>query len=132
MIKQIKPSQIDLHLKYKCPNHKCNNYHWLSLKEVQTNNFKVVCEDCDTVFKPKTVSKFKILYKKSNKKSSKTINNIETNLPEALLNKCVTILNTYGFTNEESTALVMDAFKETGSNDVGVLIKQALLFLRNN
>lgn len=59
--KNQKPIDIDVSLKYTCPNSDCKFDHWLFLREAQTKNFKVVCE-CGTIFKPKRIQNIEIVY----------------------------------------------------------------------
>ena len=63
-VQSQKPIEHDIHLKYKCPT--CDQHHWLAFREAKTKNFKVVC-DCNTVFKVKRISAFKIKYQLENK-----------------------------------------------------------------
>ena len=51
----IKPIDADIRLKYICPSTECNAEHWLSIKEAKVQDFKVLCDVCDTVFTPKRV-----------------------------------------------------------------------------
>lgn len=119
--KNQKPIELDLHLKYRCPNDDCGYYHWLSLKETQTKNFKVVC-DCGTIFKPKQISKIKIVYE------THKIKNImqQKTLPEETKTKCIDILCGYGFDREESESLIVKAFENCESVDTSTLIKHAI------
>jgi hypothetical protein len=50
----MKPSGIDLNLKYQCPN--CEADHWATFKEAQTPGFKIVCH-CDFVLCLTQISK---------------------------------------------------------------------------
>jgi hypothetical protein len=65
----LKPTDIDYYLQYVCPNSLCKNHHWLTKKEAQVNNFKIVC-DCGEIFYSLPINKIKVLYKKK-----KTIEN---------------------------------------------------------
>lgn len=128
--KYQKPIDYDAHLKYKCPDHNCGFDHWLSLKESQTKNFKVVC-DCGLVFRVKRIKRIKILYSEPNKNLSK--NNpikqpktIKQDLPSDLLQKGCEALINYGFTKNESKDLLTKAFQEKQIFDIVELIKLAL------
>jgi hypothetical protein len=74
-VQSQKPIEHDIHLKYKCPT--CDQHHWLAFREAKTKNFKVVC-DCNTVFKVKRISAFKIKYQLENKsfETEKTKNEV--------------------------------------------------------
>lgn len=139
-IKNQKAIEIDAHLRYVCKNPDCGYTHWLSLKEAQTKNFKVVC-DCGVVFKPKQVLKVKIVYAKPKKKKeaepqtqapmqqcfvnlSAIAKEIELDIDT--LNKCVKILVGYGFTKTESEQLLKNSFRNNPTDDCATLIKQTL------
>lgn len=129
--KNQKPTKVEANFRYLCPNPDCGLIHWISLKEAKTKNFKIVC-DCDTIFQPKQISKIKIIYKKYDDK--KTIDNTTQPLPIIektkisidLLNKCVTILIGYGFTETESIRVINKAFDENQITDHKLLIKYIL------
>jgi hypothetical protein len=129
-LKNQKPIDTDIHLKYLCPNTSCGYTHWLSLKETQTKNFKVVC-DCGTVFQPKTVKKLKLIYlarKKSCSNQTKTsVATIDNEVPQDLLNKAKKILIGYGFDALEAENLIKDSFKQKPEKDCVKLVKNTLV-----
>jgi len=114
-IPKTKPIDQDIHFKYICPNNDCTDIHWLSLKETQTKNFKVVC-DCGQIFKPKTIEKIKILYKKKNNPSPKRTSEIDS---------AIKTLIGFGFDMEEIIA-VLNNCKETNP---ALIVKEALQIL---
>lgn len=142
-----KAIEIDAHLRYICKNPDCGCTHWLSLKEAQTKNFKVVC-DCGTVFKPKQVLKLKILYKKEQETKKPEAAQTKTNahscfvnlsaIPQQselnidILNKCVKILVGYGFTKTESEQLLRNSYRNDPTDDWTVLIKNTLASFGEN
>jgi hypothetical protein len=106
--KNQKPIDIDAHFKYKCPIISCGYDYWISLKQAQTKNFKIVC-DCGEVFSPKPIESLKIVYKKSNKKKY-------LKAPVDTEQQCVKILTGYGFSIDESLEITKKGFtkyKET-------------------
>lgn len=110
--KNQKPISIDAHLVYRCPKTNCGFDHYLSLKETQTKNFKIVC-DCGFVFKPKRIKKLKIVYFEpininEPKQNDKTVNNTE--IPIELKNESAKLLISYGFTKNESLELIYKAW----------------------
>ncbi len=124
--KHQKPIETDAHFRYRCSNKNCESDHWLSLKQVQTKNFKVVCH-CGLVFKPKQISRIKIVYantkpKTETKENKQTVNTI----PVDLQNKCVTLLCNYGFTSDEAINMSQKAFAKNPTQDAGLLIKYIL------
>jgi hypothetical protein len=123
--KNLKPIDIDAHFKYRCPKRDCGYDCWLSIKQIKTKNFKVVC-DCGTVFKPKQISKIKILYqadssKKIIKENLPNINSII--VPLDLQKQCSKILVGYGFTENECATLVQKAYQKNQTDSVGSLVK---------
>jgi len=132
ILKNQKPIDFDAHFKYRCPEKNCGYDHWISLNESKTKNFKVVC-DCGTVFMPKTISKVKLVYKTKNKIQPKSTNppedshtNFETKVPVDIMDSCVTLLVGYGFTKEESSNLITNAYKNCESKEPASLIKFVL------
>jgi Holliday junction resolvasome RuvABC DNA-binding subunit len=127
--KNVKPIDYDAHFKYRCPEVNCNFDHWLSLKEAQTKNFKVVC-DCGYVFSPKRIKKIKVSYTKeivvTSNKPLESSKNIPINIPIDLLDKSSEALVKYGFTKTEAKDLIKKAFIENPTADTVQLIKIAL------
>lgn len=123
--KQInqKPIDADVHLKYRCPQPSCGSDHWISLRESQTKNFKIVCY-CGQVFKPKQVDKIKIKYVDDVEvvKSSE-LENKKQEIPLDLQNDCVKLLVDYGFNKKESLDLVNRAWEKDDFSNVSSLIK---------
>lgn len=130
-LKSQKPIETDVHLKYRCPKSNCGFDHWLSLKECKTKGFKVVC-DCGCVFKPKRISKIKIVYVDiqsvpKTKKPPEPEKVIEKpKIPVDFKNNCVNLLISYGFTKDESTSLCEKAFEKNPVTSSGLLIKYIL------
>ena len=148
--KNVKPIEIDAHFKYRCP--KCGWDHWVSLKESQTKNFKIVC-DCDTIFKPKRIKNISIEYfvSKPKRKNAEvpvqTIQNPDIQpeiktvviqeqvikpvdpLDKDILEKGSKLLISYGFTVNESKALLNEAYERIKNNNVGLLVKNVLEFI---
>lgn len=129
--KNQKPIEIDAHFKYRCPQSSCGFDHWLSLKQCQTKGFKVVC-DCGYVFKPKRISKIKIVYADiqlipKTEKPPETEKTIEKpKIPVDFKNSCVKLLVSYGFTKDESVSLCEKAFEKNPVTSSGLLIKYIL------
>lgn len=131
-IKNQKPISLDVHLKYRCPNNDCGYEHWLSLLETQTKNFKVVC-DCGMVFKPKTIDKIKVLYKKklTKNQASKSIETASDNIDINMLKIATRSLVDLGFSQQEATNLLEKAYAKQPTNDLSLLIKNTLLEIKN-
>lgn len=132
-LKNQKPIDIDAHFKYRCPNSSCCYDHWLSLKQVRTKNFKIVC-DCNTIFKPKQIQKIKILYydKSKNKTATPITKNTQTNISSDVLLQASNTLQSYGFTLAESQDLINKAIKTADIGDAGGLVRHILKHLESN
>jgi Holliday junction resolvasome RuvABC DNA-binding subunit len=99
--------------------------HWLSLKESQTKNFKIVC-DCGSVFIPKRIKNIHINFCEtvSNKTESREDEPQKINFD--LIKNCVKILVGYGFTDQESEDILIKCHKENLKLGSAELIKFAL------
>lgn len=125
-MKKIKPVDIDLHLKYLCPN--CGAIIWLSLKETQTPRYISVCDICNQSFRVKTINKITIKYNESpkNKPEIKQKEPKKVLLNQEIREKVINSLVAYGFTKTESEELAQDAFDIFQTNDIGILVKESL------
>lgn len=132
--KSLKPISLDAHFKYECPSTECTIQHWLSLKETQVKNFKVVC-DCGAIFQPKRIAKIKILYGGKSKRKKETgvdkdkqepLDKEVTKIPIDLLDRSAKILATYGFTDKEARELLENAYNQIKTEDIGHLVKYTL------
>lgn len=126
-IKNIKPTDIDLYIKYSCPNKKCNNDHWTTLKESKTKDFIIVC-DCGYIIKPKQIDKICIKYKKKTISTNKNKNNTknQTTIPADLLEKSVKTMMGLGYSKEESTTMIMAYYNHNPINDCMMLVKNTI------
>ena len=109
---------LDVHLKYICVGCQCE--HWISLKENQTKDFKIVCYNCDIVIEPVKISKIDILYKniepKTDPKSTPKINPV--------VEDCVSTLVDWGFDKKEARELTNDAIIKYGDLEALDLVKK--------
>lgn len=125
MIRTIKnqtPIDCDAHFKYVCPNPKCSIQHWQSLQQIKVKNYKIVC-DCGIIIKPKQIKSVDIIYVNAedneSKETSKTIS-------LDLLDKSIKILVNYGFTKEEASSMIKDAYDKNPTTECSALVKQTL------
>ena len=132
--KSQKPIEHDIHLKYVCL--KCLQPHWLSFKEAQTKNFKVVC-DCGRVFGVKRVKAFKIKYyddapkiKKNKSKEEDDVPLVKKEIPIDFLKEGSRILVGYGFTPDEADSLLRSTFEDNSELTLAELIKKSLESLK--
>jgi len=148
IIKNQKPTELDVHLKYRCP--KCEKYHWLSLREVQTKGFIIVC-DCNTIIRPRLINDIKIKYitkprpkpvdpieievvlpEQSAPETQETIVVPEVKKPEILippedfLNQSIGVLQAYGFTNTEAKDLIHKTYQNHNNCTIPEFIKFCL------
>lgn len=126
-LKNQKPIDIDAHFRYICPDKNCGFDHWLSLKEAQTKNFKIVC-DCGKVFKPKRIKSLTIDYAQPIRKivEQQPTKTTVKQIPIDLEKNCVKLLVGYGFTQEESANLVRLAFNKNPVASGSLLVKYIL------
>jgi hypothetical protein len=140
--KNQKPIEIDAHFRYKCPNTNCGCTHWLTFKETQTKNFKVVC-DCGSIFKPKQIATIKIKYYQPIEPVIETNNPVivtepkieppkqEPQIPEKMLAICSKTLIDYGFTQKEAHNLLRQSFILNPTDSAFDLINYTLNMLGN-
>ncbi len=120
-IKNLKPTDYDITLRYVCPN--CSNEHWVRLKQAQYEKFVIVC-DCDTILKTKPIVSAKILYRK--KKTEKKVVHEQEEIDSATLDRCFNSLSAYGFSRKETESLVKECYIESKSTDCLTLVKLSL------
>lgn len=127
-LKSQKPTQIDVSLKYTCPNNNCGFDHWLFLRQAKTKNFKIVCE-CGTIFKPKRIQNIEVVYavKESVKKpidTSECSGIIEDN-PECV-SRAINIMISLGYSKKDSQDNVMYFYTIEKILDPSVLVKKSI------
>lgn len=152
-----KPTDINLHIKYRCPNKNCFNEHWLSLQEASIPDFKVVCEYCETVFAPYPIVKVCLYYvkdttqvinnknafsikeyKKKNKETQENIKQaapVESIIPETIFEtmdqtkaRFAETMTELGFNNEKEISEMFEkAYSTCPTTDIKTLFKIAVL-----
>lgn len=132
--KNLKPIEYDLHFKYLCPNPSCCFPHWLSLRETQTKNFKVVCV-CDTIFGVKKIDRIKIRYAEKNKPAEPV--QPSPPLPQknsvSYVDKAICLLKTYGFDHSEASDMVKKCVSDFPDIvDHVTLVKHSLFLVKND
>ena len=126
-IKHLRPTELNVHLKYTCPT--CSIEHWLSLEEAKTKGYLIVC-DCNSILKVKLVDSLKVkFYKKE--KSTKIVESekvVETEkISVDLLSKCCTILSSYGYEKSEVEHLIIKTYENSPTTDIKTLVKNTLM-----
>lgn len=128
-LKNQKPIDIDVSLKYICPNANCKFHHWLFLREAQTKNFKIVC-DCGTIFKPKRIQNIEIVYaiKESVKKPvDESDSSAKIDQSPEYVRRAINIMVSLGYSKEDAQSQVLEIFTKEKIEDPGVLVKKAIL-----
>ena len=133
-----KPIEHDIHLKYRCA--KCGQDHWLSYLEASTEQFKIVCH-CGKVFVVKRLGGFKLKYFEKSPVIIPVVESVspvvieppaieKPKIPVDLLNKSVSLLIGYGFTQTEARELLNSSYEQNPIDDYASLVKQTLKLLR--
>lgn len=139
-IKAVKPVDSMVDFRYICPNPRCSFDNWLTKKECQTKNFKVVC-DCGEIFKPKQIQDIEIIYIEKypvdRKEKHKNIPTPETNNKQKteddkeknkFIEEAVKTLLAFGFTKEESNKMIIEEYEKTKIENPATLVKNSLDF----
>lgn len=145
----LKPIEYDVHFKYLCPNTSCCYPHWLSLKEVLIQDFKVVC-DCGTVFSVKQIEKIKVRYAQGavgkrdifaeraekveivKAEPDDTIKE-QTESSETIVTKAKNLLLHYGFSANEAEEMINKTMMENPHiDDYVFLVKHSLFLVKND
>jgi hypothetical protein len=121
-IKNLKPTEINLHLKYQCPE--CSIDHWISLDEAKTPGFIIVCY-CRTTLKVKGVKSTKIIFRNQKKIVAKKQKDTQE-IPLEILDSCVKILVGYGYSESEAKLLITKSYADNSTNNPLELIKFTL------
>jgi hypothetical protein len=128
----IKPIDADVHFKYICPSNECNTEHWLSIKEAKVENFKVLCDVCDTVFTPKRVKSITVNFLEEIKEPEVKEMDFTSKNDDSFLQEAIDALIRLGFNKTESKIMIMTEWKRTGERDPGKLVKLAFNLLGEN
>lgn len=123
-----KPIELDVSLKYTCPNINCNISHWLFLREAKTKNFKVVC-DCGTTFKPKRIKNLTVVYSKqksTKNRVDKTHSSDKLCDSDPILIRAINIMKSLGYSEHEALSCINAVYSSNVYNDPGILVKAAI------
>lgn len=126
--KILKPIDVDVSLKYTCPNNDCKFDHWLFLREAQAKNFKIVCE-CGTIFKPKRIQKIEIVY--ANQESVKeTVDKPKGSgkikkYPE-FVSRAVNMVVSFGYPKKDAQDKIVLLYEQEKIIDPAILVKKAI------
>lgn len=117
---KIRPIEVDAHLKYSCPE--CSSFHWVSVKAARVPNYIMVCETCGSASFVETIRELNIVYRKEPTESS---GSEKETIPKKLLSICLKSMKAYGYDADKSISAIEIAYKETGSSDPLVIVKNA-------
>lgn len=138
-IKRVSPIDHDIHFKYVCTNHHCLGIHWLSLKECQTKNYKIVC-DCGAIFSPKQIKDITVNFVEKEKRDINTshnpdleFQNLDDPPPKAFVTsrenyllEAMATLVSFGFSKTEAESMIKSEYEQTGETNPAKLVKNSL------
>lgn len=153
-INDVEPQKVDAQLLYVCPDTDCRMEHWLSMKQVKTPGFMVVCDFCDTVFTPRLVKSVTLNFLEvdppkqrpsaptptppvvsvtpaepiKNKIKEVVTETIKAK-PRDFLKEAKETLIHFGFHKHEADEMIEAEYKKTKSSSPVQLVKGALDFL---
>lgn len=110
-IKTAKPVDYGIDFKYICPT--CEYSHWITMKESQTEGYKIVC-DCDTIIEPLRIESIIINYSGSKK------------IDQKIIKECNDILFSYGYDKSEIDICINKYLKDNPSVSVKEIVKYCL------
>jgi len=128
--KYYEPSGADVYLKYVCPNGDCLDIQWLTLKESKTKNYKIVCDCCGKVYKPKRVKTFSVQYYEDirTEKTKPTIKAQETKPDLRFLEEAKKTLISFGFDKDEASDMISNEYEKSKWTNPATLVKNSLDF----
>lgn len=111
-----KPIEFDISFKYICEQ--CQASHWLFYREVQTVDFKVVCE-CGKIFYPQIIKNIDIVYLDNSLTTSES--------PEVdIVEQSVRMMTTLGYSKQESMAMIKQSMSKIHFDNYKDLVKYSL------
>jgi hypothetical protein len=123
-----KPIEIDVSLRYRCPDNDCGFDHWIFLREAKTKNFKIVCE-CGTIFKPKRIKTIEVVYAtvESVKKSMDSTQCSDTivDVPKCVV-RAIKMMISLGYDEKDAQKHIMLVYNSEQIEDAGILVKKAI------
>ena len=124
--KYHEPSGADVYLKYVCPNGDCLDVQWVTLRESQTKNYKIVCDCCGNVYRPKRVKNISVQFFDEPQKPppSETLSQPDLRF----LKEAKKTLEAFGFTKIEAEEMIEAEYHKSKINNPATLVKNALDF----
>lgn len=116
-LKSQKPIEYDISFKYLCPS--CSGSHWLFLREVRVEGFKIVCE-CGDVFEPLPIADITINYSEVKHEEKSAV------IDEKTLSVAKDSLIRFGYSESESVEMINKAYENLECNDAVKLVKYAI------
>lgn len=115
--KTQKPIKYDISFQYLCPS--CTASHWLFLREVRVEGFKIVCE-CGDVFEPLPISDITINYSEVKHKEK------SVSVDKKTLSVAKDSLMRFGYSESESVEMINKAYENLECNDAVKLVKYSI------
>lgn len=134
-INDVEPQKVDAQLLYVCPDTDCRMEHWLSMKQVKTPGFMVVCDFCDTVFTPRLVKSITLNFTKTDSPKQKPLTpetpvvSDTATKPRDFLKEAKETLIHFGFHKQEAEEMIDTEYNKTKNTSPVQLVKGALDFL---
>lgn len=124
--KNQKPTNLDIHFKYSCPNTECYEEHWFSINQIRSSKLRVVC-DCGVVFQPKPIKKIKVVYKKTSSiKNVDKPDQPDTTIVSEPAKKATKIIVGLGYSTKEARQMVSSVQRDTSISNYMDLVKLAI------
>ena len=124
----LKPTDdfSNISFKYMCTQCGCNS--WFTLKQLQLEGFRDVCDVCGNVFEPEIIDTIEIVYK--HRPAPTKTEMVESVLQEGLntmtLNACKHTLSSFGYNDEHIQNMIEQSYEIIKENDPTALVKYAI------
>jgi hypothetical protein len=109
-----------------CTQCGCNS--WFTLKQLQLEGFRDVCDVCGNVFEPEIIDTIEIVYK--HRPAPTKVEIVESVMQEGLntmtLNACKHTLSSFGYNDESIESMVQQSYEVIQENDATALVKYAI------
>ena len=97
----------------------------ISYDASQVKNYKIVCE-CNNIIIPTRICTIDIRYLDPHIDDNKTHSSLDNEPPLDIMNSCCKILESYGYSEEESKNMISKSFQKTNIKTIKNIIEYAL------
>lgn len=128
IMKDLKPTNdfSNISFKYMCDECGCNS--WFTLKQLQIDGFRDVCDVCNNIFEPDIIETIEIIFKDRPKPEKAEI--VESVQQEGLnivtFNACQHTLRTFGYYDKDIEDMIQRSYEHVKENDATALVKYAI------